>query len=121
MKNNKFKRIKNIIYVLSIGLFSTGIYLYLQSNIPAWGAIITLASFLFMYQGVRVVNALERDEPEEDPRLARHRQESSKVIYVSIVDDAGNLLPDAEAKAKIRQAEAQAGPRDTIIPVNHKV
>lgn len=121
MEKRKFKHLRTFVYSLTAILFITGLYLVIQQSRSWIGVILIVASLLSCYRGLRYIDYLERDEVIDDPRITRHRQEASKVIYVSIVDDAGNLLPDAEAKAKIRQAEAQAGPRDTIIPVKHKV
>ncbi|MFD3164570.1 hypothetical protein [Herpetosiphon sp. NSE202] len=121
MEKDKFKRLRRFVYGLTIVLSIAGIYIATQLNRPFIGAILIIASLLSCYRGIRYIGYLERDEIIDDPRITRHRQESANVIYVSIVDDAGNLLPDAEAKAKVRRAEAQAGPRDTVVAVKHKV
>lgn len=54
-------------------------------------------------------------------RLARHQSDRSRTIYVQVVDDNGYDLPPEVVEQKMKEAQLQAGPSDTVIAVRHQV
>ncbi|KAB8141556.1 hypothetical protein F8S13_19330 [Chloroflexia bacterium SDU3-3] len=52
---------------------------------------------------------------------AQVKANQANIIYVQVVDDQGNDLPPAVARAKLEAAHMEAGPRDTVLPARRKL
>lgn len=85
------------------------------------GAILVLLGLLVAMgvSRVRRQMALSAESPDEARRHAI-RQETGHIIYVELLDEHGNELSPEEARAKLTQAQLQAGPRDTVIPIRSR-
>lgn len=69
------------------------------------------------YVHQRVVDA----EGRRRHSRAHVKANQANIIYVQVVDDQGNDLPPAVARAKLEAAQMEAGPRDTVLPVRRKL
>lgn len=74
----------------------------------------------------RVIILARSDDPQllsdsDRMKMDRHQSERSRTILVQVVDDNGYDLPPAIVEQRMKEAQTKAGPRDTVIPVRHKV
>jgi hypothetical protein len=83
--------------VLGIVLFLIGLYISLQ----AYRA----------YNRSKTADFLSGDSPKQ------HGLDRGRTIRVSIVDEQGRELPAQVVEQRLAEARAQAGPKDTIVPV----
>jgi hypothetical protein len=89
-------------------------------NIQAGVILLLLGSWVSL-QAVR--HAVREDanatSDAEANKLARHKIEQTRVIRVQLVDDYGRDLPAHIARQRMEEAQAKAGPRDTVVGVRH--
>ena len=75
-------------------------------------------------RAIRVLRAGALGHLHDDPsyqRLQPHQSERARTVWVSLLDDAGQPLPEDQAQQKLAQARAQAGPRDMVVGVKRPV
>ena len=56
-----------------------------------------------------------------EQQLSQHQNERGRTIFVQTVDDFGRDLPPASVQKLMADAQAQAGPGDTVVAVRHKI
>lgn len=54
-------------------------------------------------------------------RNSRHHSNRGRTILVQVVDDFGRELPPATVQKLLAEANAKAGPRDSIMAVHYKI
>jgi|WetSurMetagenome_2_1015567.scaffolds.fasta_scaffold639476_1 hypothetical protein len=54
-------------------------------------------------------------------QLSRRLNEQGRTIFVQVVDDFGRDLPPATVQKLMADAQAQASPLDTVVPIRHKI
>jgi hypothetical protein len=89
-------------------------------NIQAGVLLLLLGSYVSL-QAVRHAvhdNANALSDAESN-KLERHKIEQTRVIRVQLVDDYGRDLPAHIARQRMEEAQAKAGPRDTVVGVRH--
>lgn len=87
------------------------------------GIILFFMGLIIAYRAIRYgahddIHSLN-DAAEQ--KLSRDQNERGRTIFVQIVDDFGRDLPPATVQKLIADAQAQASPRDTVVPVRHKI
>ncbi|MDP9315640.1 MAG: hypothetical protein M3R24_33060 [Chloroflexota bacterium] len=85
------------------------------------GGLLFLVGLLVSYRCLDFLQE-ERVEAEfENSALLQARHNRARTIFVQLVDDNGNELDASTAQARLAAAHLDAGPRDTVVGVRHKV
>jgi hypothetical protein len=87
------------------------------------GIILFFMGLIVAYRAIRygAQDDLHSLNDAAEQKLSRHQIERGRTIFVQIVDDFGRDLPPATVQKLMADAQAQAGPRDTVVPVRHKI
>jgi hypothetical protein len=82
------------------------------------GVIILFLGLGISFRCLHLVRAIQTEGAVADQEALFAKHDRANVVYVSLLDTQGQPLDAAAARARIAAAEAQAGPRDTIIGVH---
>lgn len=88
---------------------------------PQIGLVAFLIGAMIAMQCVQVVRAIHIEGALGDQQALVRRQNQAQTIFVQLTDDAGNDLAPDLVQAKLAAAQQQAGPRDMVVGVRHKV
>lgn len=89
---------------------------------PKLGAALLLLGGAIAITASRALSAASHQAAlEREKQLWERRTNSSRTIYVQLVDDKGRDLPQRIAEKRLAEAQMRAGPRDTVVGVHHRV
>jgi hypothetical protein len=115
------KQINTALFIIAI--------LFVTLSIVVMFKHLTIGLILFMLT-LYYINRIRRwhnqanDKSSSDETLkniSRQNSNRGRTIYVQIVDDNGNDLPEAVVQQKLYKARRSAEPRDNIVTVRHKI
>lgn len=87
------------------------------------GIILFFMGLIVAYRAIRygAYDDLRSLNQAAEQQLSRHQNERGRTIFVQIVDDFGRDLPPATVQKLMADAQAQAGPRDTVVAVRNQI
>ncbi|HEY0607093.1 MAG TPA: hypothetical protein VGD58_29510 [Herpetosiphonaceae bacterium] len=88
---------------------------------PQIGAIAFLAGLTISGRCVRMLRTLQVEGSMQDQHATQAKTNQAQTIFVQLIDEDGNDLAPEIAEAKLAAAQLQAGPRDMVVGVRHKV
>lgn len=86
-----------------------------------WGVIALVLGFIIIGRAMHMLHMMHLEGTLDDQEALHAKANSGRTIYVQLVDEAGVDFPPEIAKAKLREAQQKAGPRETVLGVRHKV
>jgi hypothetical protein len=84
---------------------------------PSTGVLAAVLSLSLLFAAGRLLRSRHKIRDHAMERLQAERGDRARVIYVSLLDEAGNELPPDEAQRRLMMAQLNAGPRDTVIGI----
>ena len=88
---------------------------------PQIGAILFFLGLAIVARCVYLIRAIHTEGAQQDQAQLYSRRDRGQTIFVQLVDDDGNDLDQATARARLAAANLRAGPRDTVVGVRRKV
>jgi hypothetical protein len=58
-----------------------------------------------------------RENQSQAPQDEQPQQQSSRILYISLLDELGHPLPPQQAQARLEHAKREAAPQDKVIGV----
>ncbi len=116
---NEYQTTKKIVMVI-VAIALIGPLILVTQN-PTFGAIALLIGLATIVQSLRYLRHIASHNRKENNQHTSKRQDQSRTVYVSLLDDSGVPLDEAVAAARLNKARLMAGPRDTVIGVKRKV
>jgi hypothetical protein len=88
---------------------------------PQIGAIAFLCGLATAARCIGLIRTLQVEGSLHDQHALYASANQAQTIFVQLIDEDGNDLTPEVAEAKLAAAQLQAGPRDMVVGVRHKV
>ena len=115
------KQINTALFIIAMLFIALSIVI--MFNHLTIGLILFLLTLYYINRIRRWHNA-NNDKSSSDETLrniSRQNSNRGRTIYVQVVDDNGNDLPEAVVQQKLYEARRSVEPRDNIVTVRHKI